>query len=192
MSQPAAALWLAASSVVSCAAAHAEVAINDTLQSYRITGASEAELRREMNAKGPLAPGGRRFDGYTRWEINWRYTYRESGGMCRIQTVATAVKIVMTLPQWDDERSASNGLRTRWHQFITALTAHENGHRAHGMDAGREIDRAIAALPPQANCAAAGAAANHLGNEIIHKYNELDFDYDRKTGHGLAQGTRFP
>ena len=192
MNKRAAAASLGACSVIACAAAQAEVTMNDALQPYRISGTSEAELRREMNAKGPPGAGGGRFDGYTRWDINWRYTYGQNGGLCHIATVTTALKILTTLPQWDDERTASDSLRKRWQQFITALTGHENGHRMHGINAAREIDRGIAALPAQTTCAAAGAAANQLGNEIIRKYNELDLDYDRKTGHGLTQGTRFP
>ena len=175
-----------------CSVACAEVISNDTVERYPIRGASEAELRFEMSAKGPLGAGGRRFDGYTRWNIAWRYKYRLDGGLCRIDMVTTDVKVTTTLPEWNDERATPERLRKRWREYLAALTEHENGHRAHGMDAAREIDRGIAALPAQASCGALGNAANDLGNQIIRKYNERDLDYDRKTEHGLTQGTRFP
>lgn len=173
-------------------AARAEVVSNDTIERYPIRGASEAELRIEMSAKGPLGAGGRRFDGYTRWNINWRYNYRQDGGWCRIGTVTTDVKVTTTLPEWSDDRAAPEPLRKRWREYMAALTEHESGHRGHGMDAAREIDRGIAALPAQSNCGALGNAANDLGNQVIRQYNERDLDYDRRTGHGLTQGTRFP
>ena len=172
--------------------ARAEVVSNDTIERYPIRGASAAGLRIEMSAKGPLGAGGRRFDGYTRWNINWHYQYRQDGAACRIGTVTTDVKVTTILPEWSDERAAPEPLRKRWREYIAALTEHENGHRLHGMDAAREIDRGIAALPAQSSCSALGKAANDLGNQVIRQYNERDLDYDRTTGHGLAQGTRFP
>jgi predicted secreted Zn-dependent protease len=175
-----------------CSGACAEVITGDTVERYSIRGASDADLRREMNAKGPLGAGGRRFDGHTRWNINWRYTYREDGGTCRINSVTTDLKVVMTMPEWSDERAAPVRLQARWREYVAALTVHENGHRANGIDAAREIDRGISALPAQANCNAMSNAANVLGSQIIRKYNEHDLDYDRSTDHGRTQGARFP
>lgn len=175
-----------------CSGADAEVTIGDSAEHYRIGGASEAELRREMNAKGPLGAGGRRFDAHTRWNIGWRYKYREDGGTCRIASVTTDVRLTMILPEWGGERAAPERVRKRWREFIAALTAHENGHRTNGIDAAREIDRSISALPAQVGCSAVGNTANALGNQIIRKYNERDLDYDRRTDHGRTQGARFP
>lgn len=175
-----------------CFSAGAEVVAGDTVERYSISGANEADLRREMNAKGPPGNSARRFDAYTRWNIRWRYTYRESGGLCRIDTVTTEVSVKMTLPEWRDEHAAPARLRKRWREYLAPLTEHENGHRKHGLDAAREIDRGIGALPAQANCNALGNAANALGNEILRKYNEQDTDYDRSTDHGRTQGARFP
>jgi predicted secreted Zn-dependent protease len=183
----------AAGGVLACAclSAHAAVITGDTVGHYPISGASDTELRREMNAKGPSGSGGRRFDAYTRWNISWRYTYREAGGVCRIDTVTTDVKVTMTLPEWRDERTAPEQLRKRWSAYVTALTAHEMGHRNNGLEAAREIDSGIGAMT-HTSCNALGNAANALGNQILRKYNERDLDYDRSTDHGRTQGARFP
>jgi len=173
------------------ACAYAGVASSDTVDFYSISGASENDLRREMSAKGPTGTGGR-FDAYTRWNIRWRYSYRQAGGLCRIDSVTTDVTVTMTLPKWQDESAASERLQRRWREYLTALTTHENGHRQNGLDAAHEIDRGIAALPAQANCGALGAAANALGDEIIRNHKQRDLDYDRATSHGRTQGARFP
>jgi predicted secreted Zn-dependent protease len=172
--------------------AYAEVTLSESVDRYSIHGAHEVDLRREMSAKGPTASDSRRFDAYTRWNIAWRYSYRQDGGQCRITAVTTEVKIAMTLPEWSDESAAQDRLRKRWREYIAVLTGHENGHRKNGLDAAREIDRGIAALPPQPDCGALGAAANALGNQILRIYNERDLDYDRSTDHGRNQGARFP
>jgi predicted secreted Zn-dependent protease len=172
--------------------AEAAVVPNDAVVHYPIYGANEDELRREMNAKGPTGGGASRYDGYTRWNISWRYQYQSRGGECRLTDIVTDVKVTMTLPDWRNEGAAPERLRSRWRQYLAALTVHEMGHRRHGMDAAREIDHSLGAMPPQADCSALGKAANALGDQIIKKYNERDLEYDRSTGHGRSQNARFP
>lgn len=169
--------------------AQAAVDVNEQVERYAISGSTPADLRREMDAKGPLGPGGRRFDGYTRWYVSWNYRYNSKGGLCAIASVTTSVKLTMTLPRWSNENSA---LREQWTGYVAALEQHEQGHRRHGIDAANEIDRAIAAMPSAGNCDTLGANANALGTSILRKYNQLDLDYDRDTRHGAAQGARFP
>lgn len=173
-------------------AAPAAVQIEDHVEHYSIDGATPADLRRELNAKGPMGSGGRRFDGYTRWYVSWQYRYNRTDGGCAIGSVSTHVKVTMTLPRWSSPSRGDDATRQQWARYLSALELHEQGHRRHGIDAGHEVDRAIAAMPPAAHCDALGAAANALGASILKKYNQRDLDYDRDTQHGATQGARFP
>ena len=139
-----------------------------------------------------MGAGGRRFDGYTRWYVSWRYQYSNSGGSCAIASVTTSVKVTMTLPRWSNESGGNSATRQQWARYLAALEQHEQGHRRHGVEAAHEVDRAIAAMPPAGSCDALGANANALGTSILRKYNQLDLDYDRDTQHGATQGARFP
>jgi predicted secreted Zn-dependent protease len=172
--------------------AQAVVNLADEVEHYDIAGTTPADLRREMNANGPRGAGGRRFDGYTRWRMSWRYRYHNRGGGCSIASVTTSVKVTMTLPRWTNESQASAAVRQHWARYLATLEQHEQGHRRHGMDAAAEIDRAIAALPKAATCDALGAEANATGLRIVRQYNQRDLDYDRDTEHGATQGARFP
>jgi predicted secreted Zn-dependent protease len=172
--------------------AQATVHLEDRIEHYNISGSTPAELRRDMNANGPLGAGGRRFDGYTRWHVSWRYRYNKAAGRCAIASITTRVKVTMTLPRWHNEEHATSNMRQQWRRYLNALEQHEQGHRRHGIDAANEVDRAIDAMPPAANCDALGADANALGMRILRKYNQLDLDYDRDTRHGATQGARFP
>lgn len=145
-----------------------------------------------MNAKGPHGRDGRRYDGYTRWHVAWRYRYRTQDGQCFIDRVATTVDVTFTMPQWANESSGGAELRRRWRQYLAALQQHESGHGRHGAEAAGEIDRGIAGLTPRASCESLGAAANALGHQVIRQYNQRDLDYDRTTDHGRTQGARFP
>ncbi len=172
--------------------AHAAVDVSDQVERYTIEGSTPSDLRREMSAKGPQGAGGRRFDGYTRWYVSWKYRYNSAGSSCAITSVTTSVKVTMTLPQWRNENRADSATRAQWSRYLTALELHEQGHRRHGVDAANEVDQAIAAMLPAGNCDALGANANALGMSILRKYNQLDLDYDRDTRHGATQGARFP
>jgi predicted secreted Zn-dependent protease len=177
---------------VSVLPAQAAVDVNDQVERYAIEGTTAQDLRREMNTKGPQGTGGRRFDGYTRWYVSWRYQYKRTDGGCAIASVATNVKSTITLPQWRNEDRADSATRAQWSRYLSALDLHEQGHRRHGVDAAHEIDAAIAAMPPAGSCDALGANANALGMRILQKYQQRDLDYDRDTNHGATQGARFP
>jgi predicted secreted Zn-dependent protease len=172
--------------------AGAAVHLTDRIEHYAIRGTTPPDLRREMSAKGPLGAGGRRFDGYTRWDVSWRYRYDKTSRGCSIASVTTTVKVTMTLPRWTNESSASDALRHQWARYLSALEQHEQGHRRHGIDAAAEIDSTIAAMPVAASCDALGGEANATGLRIVRRYNQRDLDYDRDTQHGATQGARFP
>ena len=170
----------------------AAVTLGDHVEHYDISGSTPADLRREMNAKGPQGAGGKRFDGYTRWHVSWRYQYNHTAGGCAIASVTTSAKVTITLPRWTNEGGAGGSTRQQWARYLAALEKHEQGHRRNGINAANEVDRAIAAVPPAANCDALGASANALGMRILQKYNQRDLDYDRDTNHGVTQGARYP
>jgi predicted secreted Zn-dependent protease len=173
-------------------ATFAAVEVVDSAERYAITGSTPVELRREMNSKGPRGDDGRRFDGFTRWLVSWRYRYNNTGRGCTIASVTTSVKITITLPEWRNANDGDSATREQWSRYLAALERHEQGHRRHGVAAGHEVDQAIAELPPASTCDALGANANALGASILRKYNQLDLDYDRDTDHGATQGARFP
>jgi predicted secreted Zn-dependent protease len=171
--------------------ATAEVSTKTQTEHYEIRGTSAAQLRTEMNARGPTGADGRRYDGDTRWYVRWRYTYRGSGA-CAIDRVYTTVTVTTTLPRWADDARADAALQTQWRRYATALAAHEDGHARNGLGAARDIDAALARLPPEPNCNAMDARANTVANGILRQYNQRDLDYDRETAHGSTQGVRFP
>jgi len=172
--------------------AFAAVVEEEKANHYDVMGTSEAELRGDMRAKGPASENGRRFDGYTRWNVHWNFRYDTRGRACQITSVQTRLQTTITLPRWANEAQGSAALRQKWASYLTALTAHEQGHRRIGLDAAHEIDRTIAALPPESDCDALGRRANAVANQILERHLQRERDYDRDTAHGATQGARFP
>src|SRR5574341_1574214 len=124
--------------------AGADVQVRTQTDRYDIQGLSAAQLRTEMSARGPVGADGRRYDGYTRWYVSWRYTYRGGTDVCGIDRVTTEVRVTTMLPHWMNEARADAPLREQWRRYLAALTTHEDGHAQNGLAAANEIDAAIA------------------------------------------------
>ena len=143
-----------------------------------------------MNSKASRGNADQVFDGHTRWYVTWRYRYNNFGNTCAITSVATRVTVTIALPKWDGEIAAVNDTRSKWSRFLAALELHEQGHRQLGIDAAKDIDRAISGM--RGRCDTLEARVSEAGNAILNKYRQFELDYDRDTDHGATQGARFP
>jgi predicted secreted Zn-dependent protease len=155
---------------------------------YYVDGPSATVLAAQIDQNGPPGADGRRHAGKTRWDVQWKLRHEQHGVTCAMKEVAVAVGIAQTLPKWRSEAKGAAALKTRWQQFFDALRRHEDGHKGHGLAAGKEIEVALLAAKPASNCEDLAAAANSAAEAIVKKYRKLDEDYDRKTDHGRSQG----
>ncbi|HEX7953263.1 MAG TPA: DUF922 domain-containing protein [Burkholderiales bacterium] len=155
---------------------------------YYIDGPSATVLAAQLDQMGPAGSGGVRYAGRTRWDIDWKFRHEQKGTVCSMTQVAVAVGIAQTMPKWRGESKGAPALKALWSRFIGALQRHENGHKEHGLQAGREIEAAVLATRPASNCEDLAASANAAAQAIIDKYKRLDEEYDRTTNHGRDQG----
>lgn len=164
-----------------------------TTTPYSIQGSTAQALRQQINQKGPTDPKtGQRFSGYTQWNVRWNYRYRQQGDRCTLTQTRVNTTVTITLPQWNPPSTAPRDLRDRWNRYIRALSQHENGHRDHGLGAGRDILAMLKRFPAQTTCAELETQANAAAQTIIKQYNQRDVDFDRRTNHGATQGAVFP
>jgi predicted secreted Zn-dependent protease len=155
---------------------------------YYIDGTSAAVLAAQLDQKGPVGSDGHHYAGKTRWDIQWRFRHEQQGTRCVMKDVAVAVGIAQTLPKWRGESRGAGGLKALWSKFTDALQRHEDAHKAHGMNAGKEIEAAVLAVKPASNCEDLEMAGNTAAQAIVTKYQGLDEEYDRTTDHGRNQG----
>jgi predicted secreted Zn-dependent protease len=145
-------------------------------------------LRQALSGATPIRENGKRFHGYTRWNVRWSFRWwREASGSCRITEVTTRLTTEVQLPEL---RSATAAQRAVFERYERALSRHEEGHVQFGRDAAQAIDRGIAALPEAADCATLEREANALGHRLLREHAQREKDYDRSTGHGASQGAR--
>ncbi len=99
---------------------------------YAITGDTSAELKRQMNRKGPRGNWARA-DWYVRWS-----------GSCRL-----SLEIRYVYPKWKNKSQAPAALRKKWDRMMKALQKHEKQHGQHGINAAREIESSKCASDPK-------------------------------------------
>lgn len=158
---------------------------------YTIRGSTETELRQQMNQLGPVDAYGRH-DAYTRWYVRWTYPYDRGASGCSLGDVKVSVQVTYTLPEWKPPADASPAVVARWNRYASALQKHEDGHRDHGVGAGRAVLAALRRLGERPTCDAAGTAASAEGNRILDEFRKKDRTYDATTRHGATQGATFP
>ena len=187
-------------SLVSASAVHAQdsglgpvlpgMVVRSDEEHYTIFGSTAAELRRAMREAGP-AENGRRWDGYTSWNLRWRFRYGMRTGFCRITKVTVEYEPRIVLPRWNAPADAPAMLRAQWNEFARALRTHEEGHRNIGAEAARQILRRIGdvTLP---SCTHMAAEANRVGHRTLDEFRARQRQYDEETGHGRTQGAVWP
>jgi predicted secreted Zn-dependent protease len=159
---------------------------------YDVVGNSAAELRDQMNSKGPIGEGGKRHDGHTDWKVTWSYRYAPAVDGCRFTEFETTVSAIMTLPRWAAGDNASTALLKKWQSYIASLRVHEDGHYSHGVEAADEIKSLGLSFNPPDGCSIFAKAFNDKAAAIIDKYKAADAAYDADTKHGRTQGVIFP
>ena len=159
---------------------------------YDIEGDTEAELRVQLDARGPEDSHGQRHDAYTAWHVTWRFPFSQNEEGCSTGPVTTDVHINVTLPRWRGPADERDPVVRRWRRYLDALEEHESGHRETGFRAATDISDTLPGLPPKPTCEAAEEAANATAREVLERYRTADTDYDEETRHGATQGAVFP
>ncbi len=161
----------------------ARLPVSISQMGYPVDLADATDLHEALTAASPIRIHGGH--SLTRWSVRWRSFWRADNGLCRMQRVSTEVDIEHTLP--DAVRlPRRSALRQRYTDYLAALRAHEQGHADLAVQAAREIEQALMAVPPHPDCDGLSAAANRRGNAIIDQTRARERAYDEATGRGRA------
>jgi len=156
---------------------------NARLDYYSISGASERELRAQLDAKAPVGYDGYKGDATTNWYIRWDWPGYGSSS-CDLSKATVSFEIVVTFPRWTSPEDASTDLVAKWDRFTRDLAEHEQNHVDFVVDNYLSVLDAIRS----ATCDTADAAAA----SALEAIRQLDRDYDTATNHGETEGVRFP
>ena len=167
---------------------HAEVLEEHVHQPYPVPIQPGQTLRQALHAATPILVDGRRFHGYTHWNVHWNFWWnRDAAGHCRIARVSTRLSTRIQMPVL---RTATDAQQARFARYARALHQHEQGHVQFGRRAAQSIDQGIAALSEAPDCPTLERQANALGHRLLAEQATLEKTYDRDTRHGATQGAQ--
>jgi predicted secreted Zn-dependent protease len=149
-----------------------------TVQPYEVGGATESDIRGQLNARGPNG-----YDAYTKWTVHWNWPGQGTAN-CRLQDAAVSYEITVTFPRWTPTAPAAPELVAKWNGYLYALSLHENGHVNNVVS---HFPAVVAAIKG-GTCLSAEAAAQ----AVLQQMRAYDSQYDDNTDHGRTQGARFP
>lgn len=178
-----AAIAAALLALVAAGPASAAVAESVRHEPYDVTGATEADVRADINAKRPG-----HYDALAKWWITWRFTTRRDGATCAMARVDVSLTLTLVEPRLV---TTSSELAQSFADYIEKLRLHERGHADLARATAARIDAAIAALTAPA-CEALSGLADAAAHRLIREGNVEQAEYDRRTDHGATQGARWP
>ena len=135
---------------------------------YQLNGAGLEDAQKDAAQRGPVdAATGRRVWSATTWSAAWSYWTRQEAEACRIDVVSVRLKIATQLPEWREPKEVSAGDHCRWAVFAKTLRQKEDAHVAHAHARGRDLERAILALPERPRCDGFAADVTALGQKLV-------------------------
>jgi len=170
-----------------------EIELNRKWKLYEVNGRNRAELRRELNSKGPVNPdSGKRFDARTDWKLGWEYKYEMKQGKYRLSSYSIKVAATIHFPKWVNMEAGNPLAQRLWLVYIHNLKRHEQGHVELAQRAGQVLSDRLSQLGAFRTRIEIEEAIKKKSQEVTRIHKALHQDYDRRTNHGKSQGARFP
>jgi predicted secreted Zn-dependent protease len=155
---------------------------------YDIRGTTWEELKREIDAKGPEG-----WWGTAQSSIGYKIGLREdkASGQCIPHSIQATVASKVRLPAWANRFEGNTRLQGYWDNVLRTLDLHERGHVKISFEGAQEIERALKAIAPRADCSELMGEADRTVREIRERVARRQAMYDDATDHGRQQWTPY-
>lgn len=158
---------------------------------YEVEGETAEALARSMDERGPRDERGA-YHGYTLFDLSYGYDERREPGACGATSIVVQLRLVHVLPARRRPARLDPELSARWGRFVERLAVHESGHGGRDVRAAIELLGGLGGLAPEPSCEALRARAHGVFERVLRELRRENRLYDVRTGHGAAQGARFP
>ena len=156
----------------------AEIKATATIETYKISGRTGAELYASIGERGPLL-GANRVIAHTRFKLTWRRDYQRQGNDCVLATAIPRLVITTTLPK--PTASLPAPVQASWTTFIEGVRRHEAVHGRYVRDLVAKIETATIGLrqPDDPGCKAIKTEMNRRLGAISNERRDLDRAFDQ-------------
>jgi predicted secreted Zn-dependent protease len=149
---------------------------------YDIRGTTVADLRREIQGKGPEG-----WWGMAHTRMTYRITMRKADEGCAVDTVRASADAKVRLPRWANRHEGSRAAQDEWDTIIRTLDLHERGHVQISLDGAKELERSLREIPPAPSCDLIDAEAKRRFGVVTNLVHRRQATYDSDTDHGRNQ-----
>jgi predicted secreted Zn-dependent protease len=160
------------------------------IEYFELQGTTARELRADLSRLGPVGETGIRGDGYTEYNIAWRFSMELKDGVCSPQEVEVDLAVTMKLPRWYPPAGVTSELRQTWDRFSDDLREHEDGHHKIARSAARAVKRKLKRRIDAPSCEALKVKMNTAATDVLREYRAKQQEYDLETDYGRAKGSR--
>ena len=162
----------------------AEPVIKQEYAYYSVSADSKETLLASLNSASPIRENGEVFHGYTKYNIDWHFTWKNQVKRCQLDEITTTLQLNYTMPKLD---STNQEVQTVWSNWYPHLNTHEQGHGALAIIIAAKIDEGLHKMGARRDCKRLEDDANQLAYQLIAELNDASELYDEKTNHGETQ-----
>jgi predicted secreted Zn-dependent protease len=148
---------------------------------YQVSAPNVTSAYQTLKANNPDG-----FLGWARWKVNYRYDRSETAGLCALKQVAVHVEGDILMPEWIEEKSATEREQGIWRNMYARLKRHEDGHVQHGREFALLLKERLLGLG-KVPCDELESRARQEYQLLYGNLQNRDKEYDRRTEHGLRQ-----
>jgi predicted secreted Zn-dependent protease len=163
----------------------AKVEINEQSIFYQVKVNEKENLLTAVNSASTIREHGEVFHGYTQWNINWRFWWRENKRQCKMTKVKVTLALTLTMPKLSSNDQA---VHATWNNWYPNLMTHEIGHVDLAKATVKDIEQSLLTINPSSNCKQLEKAANALAQQKMAELSQASKRYDQETNHGESQG----
>jgi len=157
--------------------------LSKTYSYFSIGGSTLDEIEAELSRRGPqVKSSGRRHPGATQMEFTTRLGYLQKEGRCAIVQATVSVKAKVILPKWRRSKKADRDVRLIWDTLSADIKRHEESHVVIAKNYARDMETALKAVPPQADCGQAAAKAQAVSAKLLARHDMAQEEFDRVEG----------
>jgi len=154
---------------------------------FSVRGATLQDLTEEVARNGPeVESTGKRHPGATRLEFKDNVKFDRSHGRCRIKSATVTVKARIILPRWTRRSSGSPETQQVWDALSSDIKRHEESHVLIAKNHARDMETAIRAIPPQANCERLAELGRNALTAGLARHDAEQARFDRIEGKNFS------
>ncbi len=166
----------------------ANSAINTHFEYYDISPKTKYDIKSELQQRTPIINESIKFHGSTIWQVEWNISWKETNGICYLDSSKAKLNVLFKMPRISSNFSATNAVIDVFNKYYEALLMHEKGHMNNGIKALKDIKVLLSNFNSFSDCQVLNEAVKNAITNVVGKYKRQDIAYDTQTKHGKLQG----